>query len=204
MADFSSETQQLLRRIREGEEPAFEDLFARHRNRLKRVVSLRMDDRLAGRVDASDIVQEAYVEAARRLGSYLEKPEMSFYLWLRWIAKEKVIQEYRRHLGAEKRAVHKQVPIPSPDASTEFMKEILDERMTPTQQLQVSELASCLEQALGKLSEEDRRLILWRHFEELSVEETAELLGISKAAAGKRYLRALEKLRRKLSRSSFP
>ena len=104
---------------------------------------------------------------------------------------------------AEKRAIHKQIPIPPPDASTEFMREILDERMTPTQQLQVSELASCLEQGLGKLSEEDRRLILWRHFEELSVEETAELLGISKAAAGKRYLRALEKLRRKLSRSSF-
>ncbi len=198
MVELSRETQQLLIRVGRGEEPAFQDLFARHRDRLKRLVALRMDRRLASRVDSSDIVQETYLEASRRFQDYLKQPKMSFYLWLRWLARDKVIQEYRRHLGAEKRAIDREIAVPSSDDSAEFSKEILDRDPTPTQQLRTSELADSLQETLAELDEDDRNVIVWRHFEELSVGETAELLGISKAAAGKRYLRALQKLRRQL------
>ena len=149
-------------------------------------------------MDSSDIVQETYVEAVRRFEDYLQQPDMSFYLWLRWIARDKIIQAYRRHLGAEKRAIDREMAIPSSEASAEFAKEILDRERTPTQQLRASELAGSLQEALAELAEDDRKVIIWRHFEELSVGETAEILGISKAAAGKRYLRALQKLRRQL------
>ena len=198
MVELSRDTQELLDRVGRGEKTALEDLFTRHRDRLRRVVALRMDKRLASRVDSSDIVQETYVEAARRFEDYLQQPDMSFYLWLRWIAREKVIQEYRRHLGAEKRAIDREIAIPSSETSAEFAKEILGRERTPTQQLRSSELAGSLQEALAELDEDDGKVIIWRHFEELSVGETAELLGISKAAAGKRYLRALQKLRRQL------
>ena len=198
MVELSRDTQELVDRVGRGEKTALEDLFTRHRDRLRRVVALRMDKRLASRVDSSDIVQETYVEAARRCEDYLQQPDMSFYLWLRWIAREKVIQEYRRHLGAEKRAIDREIAIPSSETSAEFAKEILGRERTPTQQLRSSELAGSLQEALAELDEDDGKVIIWRHFEELSVGETAELFGISKAAAAKRYLRVLQKLRRQL------
>ena len=198
VVELSRDTQELLDRVGRGEKTALEDLFTRHRDRLRRVVALRMDKRLASRVDSSDIVQETYVEAARRFEDYLQQPDMSFYLWLRWIAREKVIQEYRRHLGAEKRAIDREIAIPLSETSAEFAKEILGRERTPTQQLRSSELAGSLQEALAELDEDDGKVIIWRHFEELSVGETAELFGISKAAAAKRYLRALQKLRRQL------
>ncbi len=163
-----------------GEKTALEDLFTRHRDRLRRVVALRMDRRLARRVDSSDIVQETYVEAARRFEDYLQQPDMSFYLWLRWIAREKVIQEYRRHLGAEKRAIDREIAIPSSETSAEFAKEILERERTPTQQLRSSELADSLQEALAELDEDDGKVIIWRHFEELTWERRQSSLGSAK------------------------
>jgi RNA polymerase sigma-70 factor (ECF subfamily) len=154
-----------------------------------------MDRRLAPRVDASDILQEAYLEAFRRLPKYLKQQKMPFYLWLRWIAREKVLAFHRRHLGADKRALDHEVPNMPVDSSARFVSTIAGRGPTPSQNLAKAELAECLRSALGELDEKGREIILWRHFEQLTARETAELLQITEAAAIKRYIRALARLR---------
>jgi RNA polymerase sigma-70 factor, ECF subfamily len=199
MGAEQDQTQDLLDRARGGDEAAFEELFRRHRVRLKQVIRFRMDPRLAARADASDILQETYLEAFRRLPKYLESEKMPFYLWLRWIAREKVMAMYRRHLGAERRAIAQEVPLLPTDSSAEFVRGVMSPGPTPSQNLAKAELAERLRVALGKLDQEERDLILWRHFEKLSIRETAQMLQITEAAASKRYIRTLEKLRNLLA-----
>jgi RNA polymerase sigma-70 factor, ECF subfamily len=193
------QTQDLLDRARGGDEAAFEELFRRHRVRLKQVIRFRMDPRLAARADASDILQETYLEAFRRLPKYLETEKMPFYLWLRWIAREKVMAMYRRHLGAARRAIAHEVPLLPTESSAEFVRGVMHPGPTPSQNLAKAELAERLRMVLGQLDQEERDLILWRHFEKLSIRETAQMLQITEAAASKRYIRTLEKLRKLLT-----
>jgi RNA polymerase sigma-70 factor, ECF subfamily len=195
MPPEQDQTQELLDRARNGDETAFEELFRRHRTRLKQLIRFRMDPRLAARADASDILQETYLEAFRRLPKYLESETMPFYLWLRWIAREKVLMMVRRHLGADKRGILNEVPLLPTASSAEFVKGVLHPGPTPSQNLANAELAGRLRTALGRLDQEERDLILWRHFEKLSIRETAQMLGVTEAAASKRYIRTLEKLR---------
>ena len=199
MSADADNTQELLDRAREGDERAFEELFKRHRERLRQVIAFRMDRRLAARADASDILQETYFEAFKRLPRYLEQEDMPFYLWLRWIAREKVMALYRRHLGADKRAVDREIPLLPADSSARFVTGVIGGGPTPSQHLARKELADLLRVALARLEEDERELILWRHFEQLSIRETAQLLHITEAAAGKRYIRALERLRKLLA-----
>src|SRR5215468_6446041 len=109
MSDDSSDTHELLERARHGNPAAFEELFARHREQLRQAVALRLDRRLAARVDVSDVVQETYLEAARRLPDYLNRADMPFALWLRWLARERVLMLHRQHLFADKRALGREV-----------------------------------------------------------------------------------------------
>jgi RNA polymerase sigma-70 factor, ECF subfamily len=186
----------LLERARGGDQYAFEELFRRHRGRLQNAIAMRIDRRLAARVDASDVLQEAYLEAFRRLPKYLKQGEMPFYLWLHWIAREKVLALHRRHLGAEKRAITYEVPLLPADSSATFVSVIIAGREpSPSQALAKAELSERLRLALGQLDSDERDLILWRHFEQLSARDTAQLLQISEAAASKRYIRAVERLR---------
>ncbi len=194
MSTLPPETRELLERARRGEEAAFDRLFARYREPLRRAVALRLDRRVAARVDASDVVQETYVEAARRLPAYLEANEMPFDLWLRWLAREKVLAAHRQHLAADKRAVGRELG-PLVDSSAQIVRGLVGAGPTPSQALARIELAQCLKKALEELDEEERELIMWRHFEQLTSRETARLLGITDAAASKRYVRALERLR---------
>ncbi len=189
------ETQGLLERAREGNNSAFEELFNRHRARLQKAIAMRMDRRVAARVDASDILQETYMEAFKRLPKYLHQQGMPFYLWLHWIAREKVLGLHRRHLGADKRAIHREVPLMPVDSSAEFVSGMIGRGPSPSQELAKAELAEKLRRALGQLDDDERDLILWRHFEQLSARDTAQLLQISEAAAAKRYIRAVERLR---------
>ncbi len=155
-----------------------------------------MDRRVAARVDASDVLQDTYIEAFRRLPKYLQEQKMPFYLWLCWIAREKVLALHRRHLGSEKRSVaHEAPPLPV-DSSVTFVSVVLaGGEPSPSQTLAKAELAERLRLAMGQLDEDERDLILWRHFEQLSARDMAQLLQISEAAASKRYIRAVEKLR---------
>ncbi len=196
MRDDPDETQSLLDRAKDGDRAAFEALFRRHRAKLLRAVALRMDRRVAARVDASDVIQDTYLEAFKRLPKYLQKPPMPLYLWLCWIAREKVLALHRRHLGAEKRAVTHEVPLLPADSSATFVSAVIaGHEPSPSQALAEAELAERLRLALGQLDDDERDLILWRHFEQLSARDMAQLLGISEAAASKRYIRAVERLR---------
>jgi RNA polymerase sigma-70 factor (ECF subfamily) len=195
------ETENLIERTREGDTAAFEALFERHRGKLHKAIAMRMDRRVAARVDASDVLQETYLEAFKRLPKYLEQEGMPFYLWLHWIAREKVIGLHRRHLGAGKRSVQYEAPIMPTDSSVEFASGLIDRPPSPSEELARVELAELLRSALERLTSDERDLILWRHFEQISAHDMAMLLGITEAAANKRYIRAVERLRKILQDS---
>jgi RNA polymerase sigma-70 factor, ECF subfamily len=189
------QTEKHLERARQGDPEAVAQLFALYREPLRRAILLRLDHRLSARVDVSDVVQETYLEAVRRLPTFLQQRDLPFDLWLRWLAREQVLACHRRHLGARKRAVGREVGALPADSSAQLVSGLLKHGPTPSQNVAAAELAQRLRVALGQLDDEARELILWRHFEQLSTRETAQLLGISEAAASKRYLRALERLR---------
>lgn len=195
MSDEPSDTAKLLERARRGEPAAFAELFARHREQVRQAVALRLDRRLAARVDVSDVLQETYLEASRRLPDYLARAPLPFGLWLRWLARERVLMLHRQHLLADRRAVGREAPPLPADASSVFVGALLGKGPSPSQAVAAAEAAEKLRLALGQLTDDERDLILWRHFEHLTNREIAQLLGITEAAAGKRYIRALERLR---------
>ena len=191
----SAQTQGLLRLIRAGDRQAFEQLFARHQAYLHRLVELRLDSRLRPRVDPSDVVQEAYVDALNRLQGYLQHPALPFRLWLRQIAFDRALKARRQHLGTARRSLEKEVPLPE-QSSLVLARRLLAPDSTPSQQLDHRELARRLRQAVGQLPEADREVVMMRHFEGLSNQEVACLLGIDPAAASKRHGRAMLRLHR--------
>ncbi len=190
-----NETEEIFERARSGDKIAFEELFSRHRGKLRNMIAVRMDRRIAARVDASDLLQETYMEAFKRMPQYMgQKERMTFYAWLYWIAHEKVLGANRRHVGTQKRTVRNEVPLMPVDSSAKFVSGLIGRVPTPSQELAKAELAEQLHAALGRLDPDEGNLIFWRHFEQLSTREVAELLDITEAAASKRYLRAVERL----------
>ncbi len=193
------ETQDLLDRARRGESAAVEQLLTAHRDALRRMIDLRLDPALAGRIDASDVVQDVLLEASQRLRDYLRKPAMPFHLWLRHIAKDHVIDAHRRHRVAKRRSLDREQPmLPAGFAdrsSIELAARFLDPERTPASAAMQHELERRLRTALASLGEDDREVICMRHFEQLSNQDTAAALGLTEAAASMRYLRALRRLR---------
>jgi len=167
-----------------------EALFEQQRPALYRAVQLRLDRRLAARLDVSDVLQETYLEALRRWPTYRETQPVPPALWLYGLARERVLQLHRMHLLAEQRAVGREVPA-LPEASSV----LLAQGLAPSAQVAAAEVAEKVRVALGRLDDDERDLILWRHVEQLTSREAAVLLGVSEAAAAKRYIRALERLR---------
>lgn len=193
----SEETGQLLAQAQAGSRAAFDQLFERHRPYLCRVIDLRLDRRLGARVDESDIVQETQLEAFRRLDDYLRRRPMAFRLWLRKTAQERLLMAQRQHLGAARRAVGREVPLPD-HSSLLLAQQFVAVASTPSQQLDRAELALRVRKVLSQLSEADREVLLLRNLEALSNQETAEVLQIDPAAASQRYGRALLRLRKLL------
>jgi RNA polymerase sigma-70 factor (ECF subfamily) len=195
----SEETVQLLNGADEGDAGAVNRLMNRHRDALKRLVRMRMDRALARRVDASDVVQDVMFEASRRLNDYLREPKMPFHLWLRQLAKDRIIDMHRRHREAQRRSIDREQPLESPQfadrSSLNLAAQLRDDELTPAAENIRRELRARFLTAIEQLSEDDRDIILMRHFEELGNGEVAEALGLSAAAAGMRYLRALRRLR---------
>jgi RNA polymerase sigma-70 factor (ECF subfamily) len=189
-----TDTQELIDRARRGEAAAFAELFARQRERLRQAITLRLDRRLAARVDVSDVLQDAYLEAVRRLPDYARQEAMPFDLWLLWLAREQVLMQHRRHL-ADMRSVAREAPPLPAEASSVFVRALAGAGPSPSQAVAAAEVAEQLRLALGQLDDDERDLILWRHFERLSNREVAQMLSITEAAAAKRYIRALERLR---------
>ncbi len=195
----STETQELLDQVRHGDSGAVDMLLARHREAVRRMIDLRLDPAIAARVDASDVVQEVLIEASRRLDDFLRNGTMPFHLWLRHLAQDHLIDAHRRHRQAQKRGVDREQPIvPAAFAdrsSIELAAQFLDPELTPASAAMQQELQRRLHAAITQLNEDDRDIILMRHFEQLSNQEVALLLKLTEAAASMRYLRALRRLR---------
>jgi RNA polymerase sigma-70 factor, ECF subfamily len=193
------DTDELLRRAGQGDSRALGDLLARHRDRLRLMVQLRLDRRLLGRVDASDVIQEAYLEAALRLPEYLRQPDLPFFVWLRFLTAQKLLVLHRRHLGAKVRDAARDVSLfqgAVPEASSAALAaHLLGHRTTPSQAAIRAELRARLQDALDRLDALDREVLVLRHFEQLTNGETARVLGIRESAASQRYARALLRLK---------
>lgn len=200
MSTLDTDGQVLLERLRAGDERALGDLFASYRNRLWRIVHFRIDRRLAGRVDADDILQEAYLAAADRLSHYLQAPEKSFFIWLRLIVTQTMVDVHRRHLGAKMRDARRDLSIndkqPFPMAtSTSLAAQLLGQVSSPSQIAMRDELAVQLENAINGMEPIDQEVLALRHYEELTNSEVAEVMGIQQKAASIRYVRALKRLK---------
>lgn len=195
----SSDTQELLARARRGNAAAVEQLLGSQREAVRRMIDLRLDRAIIQRVDASDVVQEVLLEASRRLGDYLHDPAMPFHLWLRHIARDHIIDAHRRHRQTQKRGVDREkrlAPANWPDRSSlDLAAQFVDQELTPASAAIRQELERRLHAAIGELDDDDREVILMRHFEQLSNQEVAADLGLTEAAASMRYLRAIRRLR---------
>jgi RNA polymerase sigma-70 factor (ECF subfamily) len=194
MIDEPFETVSLIQRLHGGSQDALAALFECYRPRLRRMVRLRMDARLSARVDASDVVQEAYLDAARQVESYLHQPRVAFYVWLRGLTWERLLNIQRQHLGARCRAVGRELPLPV-KSSVRLAQALLVPGSSPSQALLKKELRHRLRRAIGKLGPEDQEVILMRHYEDMSNGEVAQALGLSASAATMRYGRALFRLK---------
>jgi RNA polymerase sigma-70 factor (ECF subfamily) len=199
----SSKTQQLLQRAEQGDADAVNRLLDRHRDALRRMVQMRLDHKIQRRVDVSDVVQDVLVEANRRLSDYLRNPVMSFHLWVRQIAKDRIIDAHRRHRVSAKRSVDREQPLAVPagtDRSTmELVAQLCDPELTPAAAATQQEMARCVERALAELSDQDCEIIIMRHYEQLTNQEIAEALTLTEPAASMRYLRAMRRLRELLT-----
>ena len=188
----------LLDRARDGDLDAVNRLLDRHRTAIRRMIDHRMDRVIERRVDASDIVQDVMIEANRRLGDYLANPTMPFRLWLRHMARDRLIDAHRRHRVAASRSLDREVPLTTHEgegSSPDGLVAIADRELTPAAAATWHELERRFAAAVELLDEGDRQIVLLRHFEHLSTAEAAEVLGLTKPAAGMRYLRAMRRLR---------
>ena len=195
----SAEIEELLERLAQGEQSALAELFSRYSEPLRRMVAFRLDQRLNGRVSSSDILQEAYIDALKRIPHFLSKPELPIGAWLRLIVGQRLIEVHRQHLGAKIRTANQEISLDQagwlPASSPRLVDHLVGHLTSPSQAAMRNESSAHLEEALRNMDALDREVLALRHFEELSNNEVAEILGITKAAASKRYVRALDRLK---------
>ncbi|MFL5243866.1 MAG: sigma-70 family RNA polymerase sigma factor [Gemmataceae bacterium] len=189
----------LLERARAGEESALNDIFTLYQDRLRRMVDMRMDRRLQGRIDSADVVQDAFMEVAQRLNDYLKEPRLPLLLWLRLVVGERLMKLHRHHLGAQMRDAGLEVSLyreALPAASSAALAaHLLGKYTSPTRAAVRAERMLRVQEALNTLNPVDREILSLRHFEQLTRAEAAQSLGIEEAAAAKRYVRALKRLK---------
>src|SRR5262245_28204012 len=195
----SSETTRLLARVAAGDQQVWGDLLTQHRDRLSRMVAVRLDHRLRGRIDPSDVIQEAYLQASLQLKDYLQNPTIPFYLWLRLIAAQKLVALHRHHLGTHLRDAGREVALQRgalPEASSVALAaQLVGSDTRPSEAAVRAELRLQLQQALDNMDPLDREVLTLRHFEQLTNAEAAQVLQIRGSAASKRYIRAVQRLK---------
>ena len=199
MRDPSSGSVRLLERLKTGDRHALAELFQRHRDRLRRIVELRMDARLHGRIDASDVLQDGFLDVTKQVESYLSAPRLPVFLWLRRIVSDRLAMYHRRHLGTGMRDAGREVSLyrdPLPQASSAALASMLMGRLTsPSNAAIRAEQLLQVQEAINSLDPIDREVVALRHFEDLTRAETAVVLGITEEAGAKRYIRAIKKLK---------
>jgi len=181
---------------------ALGEVWDRYRERLRRLVRVRLDRRLQGRVDPSDVLQEAFLDFQARALDYVKQPDMPFFLWLRFLTGQRLQLIHRHHLGTQMRDAGREVSLQRgamPQAtSVSLAAQLLGRFTSVTQAVQRAEMQSILQEAINAMDPLDREILALRHFEELSNEETAQVLGIKPSAASSRHVRALKRLRESL------
>jgi RNA polymerase sigma-70 factor (ECF subfamily) len=209
MDDMSSPPGQvpdLVARAAAGDRAAVVDLLQRYRSRLRRMVAMRLDPRLQGRVDASDVIQEGYLDAMRRLEEFVQNPAVPFYIWLRFLVGQRVQEHHRRHLLTPGRDVGREVSIyrgAMPSASTGALAaRLLGKLTSPSQAAIRAERKIRLQEALNSMDPLDREILVLRHYEQMTNSDAAAALGLDKSATSKRYTRALGRLKEILE--AFP
>ena len=192
-----------LAQLHGGREQAVAELFGRYRDKLQRMIAFRLDSRIVGKVDEDDILQDAFMETVRRMQDYLDQPSVPFFVWLRQITNQVLIDTHRRYVDARMRDVNLEVSLErggtSDTSSSGLIAQLADSLTSPSQCAVRAEAISELRRALDQLEEIDREVLVLRHLEELSNHEVAQVLGIDKYAASKRYLRALDRLKNAMS-----
>lgn len=183
--------EQLEAALRGGDDGAMALLFERCRERLHRMVHFRLDPRLVGRIDAEDVVQEAFLEAEKRLQAFRDD-QKPFLVWIRLITQQTMIDLHRKHLGAKMRSAGREVAAPASGAISGFF---VAQITSPSGAVMREELRAKVEAAMASMDEIDREVLVLRHFEELSNKEAADVLGIQENAASNRYVRALTRLK---------
>jgi RNA polymerase sigma-70 factor, ECF subfamily len=195
----SDDDRQLVERAQTGDSAAAGEALVRHRARLRRMVEARLDRRVRGRVDPSDVLQDGFVDAVARLPAYLAEPKLPLFLWLRLVIGERLAKVHRDHLGAQVRDAGREVTLyrgPMPAASSAALAaHLLGRETSPTQAAVRAERLLRIQEALNALEPLDREILSLRHFEELTHAEAARVLEIGEAAAAKRYIRALRRLK---------
>jgi RNA polymerase sigma-70 factor (ECF subfamily) len=207
MPESTDDVDDRVRLAAQGNAESWEALMAETRQRLRRMVSFRLDQRLQGRVDPSDVIQDAYLEAWRDLEHYVRVPSIPFFLWLRGIAGNKLREIHRHHLGTQMRDARREISIAggalSETTTTALAAGLLGNLPRASEEAIRLELGLRLQEALNTMDPIDREVLALRHFEQLSPVETAEVLGIKEKAAGMRYVRALRRLKEILSSLKF-
>jgi RNA polymerase sigma-70 factor (ECF subfamily) len=192
------DTEQLIQRAGRGDPAARAQLLVRHQQRLRQMIAVRMDRRLAARIDPSDVVQETLADAVQQLSDYLRHPSLPFFPWLRQLAWERLIELHRRHVQAQRRSVRREErwapPLPD-ESALELAGRLVARGSSPSARLGRDELRRSVQAALARLAEHDREVLVLRHLEQLSTSEIAAVLGITEGAVYTRHLRALERLR---------
>ena len=202
----AEQTAELLKAAGNGDAKAVDRLMERHRDSLRRLVQMRLDRAVGRRVDASDVVQDVLFEASRRLDDFIQDGKLPFHLWLRQLAKDRIVDMHRRHRAAQRRTVDREQPLAvqfGDQSSLDLAAQLRDHELTPAAMVLRRELEERFLQAVDQLPEDDRDIILMRHFEHLGNSEVAKALGLTPPAAGMRYLRALRKLREILGDDSI-
>lgn len=189
---------ELLELAAAGRRCSLDELLEMHRDRLRRFLQFRIDRRLARRIDDSDVIQESLLEASQRFDEYMADRSVPFFVWLRYLTSQRLAQLQRVHLGAQQRDVRREEPVAdreSEGASSMNLADLLEAQLTsPSVHLIRAEIRARLREALDRMEAIDREILLLRHFEQLSNQESARILGISETAASNRFVRAVERL----------
>ena len=197
---------ELLNRAAAGDRTAVNELLTGHRDRLRQMVAIRMDPRLARRVDPSDVVQEAMTEASKRLPEYLKRRPIPFYPWLRQLAWNRLVDLYRFHVEGAKRAVGREASFPvglSDESVMSLGRRLVASGTTPSRNVLRKELRQRVRDALSQLPEHYREVLVMRHLEQLSIKEIAASAGVTEGTAKSRLFRGMEKLHHLLDDQSF-
>jgi RNA polymerase sigma-70 factor (ECF subfamily) len=202
VAPEESDLEALLAEAGRGDASACQELLLRHQQRLRHMIAVRLDHRLAARLDPSDVVQEVFVDALRKITEFVEQRPLPFYPWLRQLAWERLAKLHERHLRAQKRSAAREAHWDGalPDESAlALAQRLLAPGSSPSKEALRQEMHGRVQAALAQLPQRDREVLVMRYLEQLSIREIAAVLGITEGGVKSRHLRALQRIRGLLS-----